>query len=366
MRTKPFPPHVLTGVVLLGLIYAEPLDECEFRDTGSLLQFRRDEGKVYGRQSPQKRICIWSSGQTFGFNLNFMYMPFYATLVSGFSAYHDAASLVIDQRSLNSTEEIDGVTAMVEQLGLQKGDMFIWVGNAALDRVPWASMYDTGVYTIYFQTEPMGPCLPMPNVMVREIWDYALKNIEHCEIEGKGHDSWPTLRYVPSGFLQGTKKANHDKNWPSPTFFGSTFLRTCFDAVQASFGNQIQVQYEIWNQSQFDNFTNTPTIFIDIPKFCDSRLGVPSARMSQLLSAGAHIIALNYNPDDQKNFEGLVTFVPQDQLLEAYNQAASLPPQERSDQAARRIELYGQRFAPNLIFEKAGIYDLLDNWTLQG
>eukprot|EP00419_Tripos_fusus_P051356 CAMPEP_0172840790 /NCGR_PEP_ID=MMETSP1075-20121228/29571_1 /TAXON_ID=2916 /ORGANISM="Ceratium fusus, Strain PA161109" /LENGTH=293 /DNA_ID=CAMNT_0013684685 /DNA_START=125 /DNA_END=1002 /DNA_ORIENTATION=- len=267
-----------------------------------------------GGHARKHRICIWS---TFPGDHTWVYMPFYATLVAGFSAYHNAELLVVDQRSLNSSDQLAEMSATVEQLGLQNGDMFIWIGNvyAGLEQVPWAAMYDKGVHTVYVQTEPVGDCLPVKDVMVREIWDYSFKNIEKCRNEGreaevKGQDTWPTLRFVPSGFLQGWKQANHSRSWPPPTFFGSANSRPCFNAVQATFGNQIQVNNDVWNQLQFDTFIDSPTIFIDIPKFCESGSPIAISRLTLLLSAGAHIITMNSNPDDQKNFEGLVTFVP--------------------------------------------------------
>mmetsp|Transcript_38372 Transcript_38372/g.73704 ORF Transcript_38372/g.73704 Transcript_38372/m.73704 type:complete len:369 (-) Transcript_38372:20-1126(-) len=365
MRTRQFFPCILHGVALLGPTYAKPLTMDFDGNVQAFLQLEQGKGttslvQAKNRQGSQTRICIWSAGVN---NLVFMYMPFYATLLSGFSAYHDAGSLVIDQRTFNTTGQFAEMGALVEQLELQKGDMFIAIGNVGWEHAPWAAMFNKGVHTVYHQTEPMGPCFPQGGVMVREIWHYSIKNLVKCTNEGKGQDPWPTNRFVPSGFLQGMKQANHTRHWPPPTFLGCAVARPCFDAVQASFNNQIQINYEVWNQLQFDTFIDTPTILIDIPKECDLQAPIATSRMTLVLSAGAHVIAMNSNPDDERLFEGLVTFVPQDQLFEAYEYAASLPPQERTDQAARRVKLFEQRFAPKVLFEQAGVYSLLDNLT---
>ena len=50
-------------------------------------------------------------------------------------------------------------------------------------QVPWNALRSDGVCTISYQTEPVGPCLPMGN-MVSELWDYMWRNIDNSKLPG--------------------------------------------------------------------------------------------------------------------------------------------------------------------------------------
>lgn len=89
-------------------------------------------------------------------NIRFMYEPAFQTLIDGFSVYSQRNMLnftATNNMPLNRSE-INCATSV-----LQNGDVFIWLGLAGSGEVPWVELRGRGVYTVYYRTEPKGPCM---------------------------------------------------------------------------------------------------------------------------------------------------------------------------------------------------------------
>ena len=62
---------------------------------------------------------------------------------------------------------------------------------------------------------------------------------------------------------------------------------------------------------------------------------------------------------DEREFDGLLDFVPFAQIGRRYEQLAQLGSHAREQMATRRFERFASRFDPAAVFERAGIYELL-------
>lgn len=315
------------------------------------------------------RLYMWTSGR---WNLGYMYRPFMETLAVGLASYAGISSWDVRRRSFEDGDDVYG--ALDAELPLQRGDVFIWV---AYDRLPktefWELLSRNGVYTVYYNSEPLGwhPIDEFATSAARldefaaaascvsEVWDYSRHNIEAANMS-------PTvpraMRYLPTGFLSGEKRAVHSAVQPPPTFFGTTSARPCFNSVDQSFdgGSFMEVELGVWSEAALDAFMGSHSIVINLPRGCEPNAGVVTSRLSELLSAGCFVVSMTADPKDEAEFQGLVTFAPLERLPAEYRRIADLDPAERSRRSAELVASYSERFLPTRLFQRAGIYALLD------
>ncbi len=71
------------------------------------------------------------------------------------------------------------------------------------------------------------------------------------------------------------------------------------------------------------------------------------------------------DPEDEAEFAGMVDFVEESDILPTFWRLAAQPPDARRERAAQRRALFRERFTPQRIFERAGIYGRLDRLLQQ-
>jgi hypothetical protein len=291
----------------------------------------------------------------YGFNLKYMYMPFMNTLSEGFL---HAPRWNLSQRHIKS-EEL--VKQMVEEAAPRRGDIFVWVGHPGSKSVNFQALQKSGVHTVYVNLEPESNCKHTSKPGLSEIWTYTWKNIDDCAPV----DKTIMQRYVPSGFLQHSTNTIHQQSHIQANFLGEPAFRgNCYKLMAASFGQALEATNSVWSDAEFQEYIRLHSIFVHLPKACETRAPVTAARMSQLLSSEAFVISMNAYPKDEAEFEGLVTFVPLEKMHEAYVNISSLSAEERRVHASKMRRAYAERFAPSTIFERAGVYNLLDKLAI--
>lgn len=85
-----------------------------------------------------------------------------------------------------------GAEATLEKLpwrSLRAGDVLVWVGIVHARKVKWKELRRRGVYTVYYQTEPMARVgrkvgveeATTGTVDADAIWDYSKANMDHID-----------------------------------------------------------------------------------------------------------------------------------------------------------------------------------------
>jgi len=311
----------------------------------------------HGAASPQETpsAFVWQMASGGGFNLTHMYMPFLTTFVEGFL---HADRWKVNQQHIKSTEIIK---RMVEDATPAKGDIFVWVGQPGSDIVDFQALQKSGVHSVFVNLEPESNCRYRLKPGLSEIWTYSWKNIDDCEPA----DNVVMQRYVPSGFLQHSTKTIHQAAHLQASFFGQPgYRKNCYELIEHQFGDALEATSNVWSDAEYQEYIRLHSIFVHLPKFCQEKAPVTSARMSSLLSSEAFVISLHGYPKDEAEFQGLVTFAPLEKMYEAYVNISVLSAAERRAKASRIRKAYAKRFAPSSIFERAGIYNLLDRLAM--
>jgi len=308
----------------------------------------------HGVVSPQETpvAFVWQLATGYGYDLSYMYMPFTNTLVEGFL---HAGRWNINQQHISSG---DLVKRKLEEAAPRSGDMFVWVGHPASELVDFLALQKRGVHTVFVNLEPESNCVQAEQKAgLSEIWTYTWKNIDNCM---PAHDAF-VQRYVPSGFLQHSPNTNHQATHLQASFLGQpAFRKSCYDMIQHQFGNALEATTDVWDDAAFQKYITLHSIFVHLPKGCEVEAPVTAARMSSLLSSEAFVISMHAYPKDEAEFRGLVTFVPLEKLYEAYVNISSLTAEERRRKASDIRTAYAKKFTPSTIFQRAGVYNLLD------
>ena len=293
---------------------------------------------------------------------------------------------------------------------LQPGDVFVWVGAANMEWAeskhvaPFVNMVlfnltRLGVLTVYYSTEANEhhPCDEKRRLPVREIWEYTRKNAICCPDE-------PTrvrVRYVPPGFSGRRVVAASHLQPTAPltlAFFGSASSvyderKACLEHITRGLvvglpnslpascvataclrkcGKHhcpLKTLHRIDTEVAWNNSLAAHSVFLNVHKACEwgaerrdsylpSTASCESFRLADLLSSGAEIVSEHCHPADEREYYGLVTFLPIPKVSTAVL-AAWAERDKAHERAHMRMTEFKTRFAPVRIFERAGITTLL-------
>jgi len=250
----------------------------------------------------------------------------------------------------------------IRSLGLQGGDLFLWLGIEAVDHVDWSYIRTSGAKAVYYQSEPRTYCQFSRDV-VDEMWDFSWFNINNCMTDPMA----PVLRYVPLGVYQEPQVSLPMED-TSLMFFGDPRFRPCWPALKTIFGDFLVSNYSIWDRNSFADMLASHSIFLNIHKGCSLDLAdqrdVPAPvtwRVPKLLNAGRLLVSAHCDPMDEVEFEGMVTFTDMMNLPEELSKIRNMTYQQRKELAHFRHALFAQRFIPGRLFERANIFALLDS-----
>jgi hypothetical protein len=131
--------------------------------------------------------------QSQGVNIQSMYQPAMDTLVAMLGGYVRGRSGVAFDHGAVLPDQL-----LMRTMGLQQGDVFVWLGIMEAEHVPWAALARRGVCTVYYRTEPLqAAACPPVSWLVAETWEYTFANMKPCR-SSRG----PVVsRYVPPGAL---------------------------------------------------------------------------------------------------------------------------------------------------------------------
>lgn len=140
-----------------------------------------------------------------------MYAPAVDTLIAGARSVADATSWVVESVDLHSGRKADAE--------LNRGDIFVWVGNCGAQLAPWAALALREVRTVYFQTEPMVMQIAPQELVgqdwmgaVQEIWTYAAS---HIPLLHRFLGLNQTVRWLPPGAVPAPSSPTNVSNSPA-------------------------------------------------------------------------------------------------------------------------------------------------------
>jgi len=254
---------------------------------------------------------------------------------------------------------------------LGRGDVFVWVGvlDAARMAAQMRAMRTRGVFTIYYSSDAgVTSCVLKAKLgdAVSEVWEYSRANLLLC------NTSQP-VRYVPPGHLPGMQLANITGSAPVLVFAGhirsNPERRAVFANVSTELKRLVGLNAQIinrenlWADVSWNRMFASAGYFANLHKVGDDyrnlhKMNCEAFRFATLLSAGAHVISLRCRAEDEAEYEGLVDFVnyPSD-VAAAFGAAYT---HRRDEEALARRDAFAARFAPEVLFRRAGVPALLE------
>lgn len=318
------------------------------------------------------RVHIYHGKRIDG-RLGYMYAPIVRTLVRGFNsttAHEDggggSGAVVVHVGEVDASAEPTSAFQR-EMLRLGERDTFVWVGMKQHGTPPWAQLRARGVFTIYYQTEPLprsGVCILPPSrraappdpadaKLVDEVWDYSQWNVAQCE--GAAHA--PRIRHVPPGafaepytITPAPSGSSAGRGVARALFLGDPTLEErpkCF----APLSRLVTTVNDVWTDEalrrQFLISASAPPIFVNLHKRClhdEAAQPLEAVRISQLLSAGGLVLSQRAAARDEVLFSGIVNFSTLADMPSALS--ALLARSDLRELARRRNVEFRTRFRP--------------------
>ena len=293
--------------------------------------------------------------------------PVVATLMAGFRSAPNRKAFALNR----VTGGPDRFNALVSTS--KSGDILVWVDNNDGARYDLRPIRSLGVHVVWYQTKPTGDgtCVVTKDE-VEEIWDYSWKNIDDCrnaaprELSSFGASDAPETRYVPVGALPDAPMLPaHQELSESPAALGLMHggRTTALEALRAQLSRRGLSRVdsvgglELSSRKAFQTYLEKSQLGIFatlLPKTAGPR---PTTwNNSRLLNARGLVLSEPCYWKDEREYVGMVEFVPLSQMGTAFETLAASAAEEREQLRDERHGLFMQRFDPSAIFERAGVY----------
>ena len=283
--------------------------------------------------------------------------------------------------------------------------------------VPVSTLRARGVHTVYYQLEPISTQRCEVNALTRragtdqydEVWDYSPTQVQICRDRHSRGDDGPVFRYVPLVALPDRVEAQQQPSGETETLLflgtlahrvacnhppfplgrvqrplrrvGSTALfrgnsmRTrpvpcshhCKHKLEAwAKEGWLQVEGSSWSDARMAAVLRSHGTFVNVHKGCNESSNPVAPRVPMLLSARALVISERCHALDEREYEGMVSFVPFEDIPREFAAMRALSRVERAALVAARAARFAARFAPRRVYEEAGVHALLHTLALQG
>jgi len=368
------------------------------------LRARLNLSVAWPNDPAMRTALVWHDERSDG-RLSFMVYPVTATLVAGFRASPGWAV----RAGVGRIPRLQRALA-----SLRNGDLFVWVGPFSLanrPELPFSALRQRGVRLVLYSTEP-GQYCPFKTKHADEVWSFGWANLEGCmrscrqvfphPFNGTRHATFEclkgiardtpklTLRFVPPGYIrpppEALSDAAIDQGGRRPVAFGDPnatadclrlrFLGAvqprhglhpshrrdvCFGKLKAVLGDVLVQTYSAWEDDSFGAILRADPFYLNIHKGCEaSGQSAVTFRISRILSmpGGRIVLSEHCSPMDEREFEGLVHFLPQAGIPDMFRRLCRDGKRWRAE-ARRAHRTFRERFAPKLLFQQAGILTLL-------
>ena len=321
--------------------------------------------------------------------LGWLYAPVVNSLRLGFATVATVSVRLIGGRLGVSTRS-QAFRDLLESLN--QGDVLVFIGvKPGHIKIPWDQLRSRGALTVLYETEPNAlTCRHKMPLSARpdELWSYSHRVLEMCK------SAYPVRRYVPPGHIDRAALAAEGaatstdlaKDAPSRggetelLFLGYPFFKgrqPCYGKLQLALGQRVNATWSVSSAAEFDTWwaeQGSHVVHLNLHKrgtgdvqtgsgsVCSDSATEPfeAFRAALLLSRGAQLLSQRSDERDEAEFDGLVHFA-------ALGDMATLLPkllQRVRTRAQLRIAArYRERFEPQRLFARAGIYERLLNGT---
>ena len=293
--------------------------------------------------------------------------PVVATLMAGFRGAPNRKAFALN-RVTGGPDRFNSLVSTAK-----RGDVLVWVDNNEGARYDLRPLRSRGVHVVWYQTKPTedGSCAVTKDE-VEEIWDYSWKNIDDCrnapprELSSFGDSDAPETRYVPVGAVPDAPRLPARQELSKgPAALGLMHggRTTALAALRAQLsGGVSRVDsvggLELSSRKAFQKYLEEKSqlgIFATLlPEAAGPR---PTTwNNSRLLNARGLVLSEPSYWKDEREYVGMVDFVPLAQMGTAFETLAASAAEEREQLRDERHELFARRFDPSAIFERAGIH----------
>jgi hypothetical protein len=307
--------------------------------------------------------------------LKWLYGPATQTLAEGFDAYSRRSALNVTFTTVGSFERMGPTMAP-----LSRGDMLVWIGVHKWRQVPWKSLRARGVFTVWYIGEPHEDCRYVGEDGMDETWEYTRahgdERILLCARKRRKGPSACVSRYMPPGYVARNIPPSpfRDGEPPKLVFFGHAGVHAgaspsdnrradSLARIKAEMGDNatLEVVSNVWTEADFARHMAGNALFLSLHKSNGTPNAFESFRAAQVLRYGGILISERSYSADEDEFEGLVLFKRVDAIGTAYRELAfNTPAAQLANRAAAAAARYSTLFRPVKLFERAGVYALLD------
>ena len=312
--------------------------------------------------------------------LEWMYSPIFSTMRAAISPLQACWRLRTGHCSANDYAGITGDLPVVFAPLLKEirsGDVFVWVG-ARIDSLPLSNISARGALIVHYQTEhyrskhAFWSCESDAD----EVWTFSWRNMQSCQ----GKHNKTTWRYVPPGAMNASSwsRVNMSRAAVSaPVMLGKvekfTHRANCMywlnQHLTARNMSRIAVVDDVFSPSDFRALLAKRSLFLQLArdqKWCgtahwQSQTGIAAFRVATLVDHGALVVSHRTNPSDQEAFDVTISFTEASGLAQEVLRLQSMNEEERTALAQARTRAFRERFRPEEIFQRAGVYDRLQS-----
>jgi hypothetical protein len=261
---------------------------------------------------------------------------------------------------------------------MNAGDVVFWLGVIGKEGFEEAcrgggALADRAVYCVYYNSEPstIGPD------GAQEYWDYSKFNQNReSTVRNFKKSKQVVTRWVPPGH-QSDLEAPPLEQRPftqQQAIYMGTHEGQCAAMRNTSAHpllRELTNTNGVWKDSTFvSKVLNKTTILVNMHQFCceeecTKQQPLEAFRFSLYLSGGALLVSPHCAEADEAGYEGIVLF--EDGFYEASSEATATgwspalqrlldSPAARAKWVKSSLALYRERFSPQGIFERAGVY----------
>ena len=116
----------------------------------------------------------------------------------------------------------------------------------------------------------------------------------------------------------------------------------------------------MWDHNAYARLLNTSWLQLNIHKMCNSSHQPVTFRFAKLINSRSIVLSERAYPKDEEEFGEMVSFVKFDDIPREYARLAGMAAEERRRLARSRSSLFAERFHPQRIFSRAGVYAILE------
>jgi len=219
-------------------------------------------------------------------------------------------------------------------------------------------------YLILYNSEPkieklVSALKVAKNFGAKEVWSHTASVMK---IWQSRNSFGLTLRLVPPGCASALRynvrldAETRDDN--KIAFMGNWAGRNDRMSLRRALGDTLQVAMGLWSDEDYRKFLEKYPLQMNINAKWNQALALESPRIAQMATNGACVLSTRRNPEDEKKWNGTVTFVENKALVATFRSMAGKTAEIRACQESAQ-RTFCSRFQPLQIMKDSGFVDII-------